>query len=196
MDLFILEYEPYPYNTRPSEFLGVYSTIDSVTLGAFKHGAYTFSREGVLDGSEYLSSTGRIRIVSLAVQRSGVTATVPERSQSLDGGPIRLDIPHPAAQPLGTSADENKEAVYLAIRKGATSASCIGVFADKALAWGACLKDKALCATSFILCEEKKSFGFNNMPEVTSRLVGSGWHTWLVEEHALNGPVTIIGKHG
>lgn len=187
-DLFVLEYEPYPYNTRPSEFLGVYSTIDSVTLAAFKHGAYTFSREGLLDGSEYLSPSGRIKIVPLAMQRSGAKATVTERSQGPDGRPVRLDIPHPGDHTPVLPRIEGKEMAYLAIRKGPSTASCIGVFMDKSLAWGACLKDKTMCATTFILCDEERSIALHNMPQVSGRLVGSGRHIWLVEQHAIDGP--------
>ncbi|KAJ4401543.1 hypothetical protein N0V91_007847 [Didymella pomorum] len=99
--LYVLEYEPYPYNTLPSEFLGAYSSVDSVTTGAIEHGAYTFSREGLLDGSEYLNATGRIKIQSQLVQQSGTEAPVSIRSHSLDerlpkqDGPVRSDIPHP-----------------------------------------------------------------------------------------------------
>jgi hypothetical protein len=187
-DLFVLEYEPYPYNTQPSEFLGVYSTIDSVTLAAFKHGAYTFSREGLLDGSEYLSPSGRIKILPLAMQRSGVKAIVSERSQSLDAGPVRLDIPHPKDNTPVLATVKGKETAYLAIRQGPNAASCIGVFADKSLAWGACLKDKAMCASAFEVCDEERSIGMQNMPQVSCRLVGSGRHTWRVEQHAMDGP--------
>jgi hypothetical protein len=188
LDLFLLESETYPYKTRPSEFLGVYSTLNSVTLAAFKHGAYTFSREGVLDGSEYLSPTGRIKIISLAVQGVGAKAAGPEQSRNLDGGPVRLDIPHPGAQMKETPSNGNKNLVYLAIRQGPHEASCIGVFVDKSVAWGACLRDKAMCALSFTLRDEEKGIGLNNMPQVTSRLVGSGRHVWHVEEHRIEGP--------
>ena len=187
-DLFALEYEPYPSSTQPSKVLGLFSTFNSVTLGAFKHGAYTFSREGLLDGSEYLSPTGRIKIVRTAVQRRGVKAVVPGRSRSLDGEHVRLDIPHPGSQEEPKEDDIAREMCFLAIRVGPTSASWIGVFEDKSLAWGACLKDKAMCALSGTLCNEVRTFGLNNMPHITARLVGSGRFTWTVEEHAIDGP--------
>jgi hypothetical protein len=165
--LFVLEYDPYPYSTRPSEFLGVYSNINSVTLAAFIHGAYTFSREGLLDGSEYLSPTGRIKIVSHTVQSSGPTAAVPEESKNEDVGLMRLDIPHPgqisridSAQSLPILKSQNfKDAVFLAIHEGPKSAFCIGLFTSKSLAWGACLKDKAWLAWSDTLVEEEGSVG-------------------------------------
>ncbi|KAF3034141.1 hypothetical protein E8E12_002786 [Didymella heteroderae] len=91
--LYVLEYEPYPYNTLPSEFLGAYSSIDSVTAGAIEHGAYTFSREGLLDGSEYLNATGRVKIQSQLVQQSGTEAPVSIRSHSLDERPTKQDGP-------------------------------------------------------------------------------------------------------
>ncbi|EAT90618.1 hypothetical protein HBI56_157950 [Parastagonospora nodorum] len=186
-DLFVLEYEPYPHLVRPGKVLGIYSTFDAVTLGALKHGAYTFSREGLLDGSEYLSSTGRIKLVQTTVQRSGMKAMLPPRSRSLDGEPIRLDIPHPKFQ-----VDESKEVpamhevVYLAARKGPTAASWIGVYEDKSLAWGACLKDKAMCAIADTLCDEERSIGIHNMPQISGRLVGSGRFTWMVEKHIID----------
>jgi hypothetical protein len=185
--LFVLEYEPYPHLVQPGKVLGIYSTFDAVTLGALKHGAYTFSREGMLDGSEYLSPTGRIRLVQTTVQYSGTKAMLPERSRSLDGEPLRLDIPHPESQeekPRDLSVP--REPVYLAVRQGPNAASWIGVFEDKSLAWGACLKDKAMCATSDELCDEKRSIGLNNMPQVSGRLVGSGRFTWMVKQHIID----------
>jgi hypothetical protein len=187
--LFILEYEPYPHLSQPSKVLGVYSTFDSVTLGAFEHGAYTFSREGLLDGSEYLSPTGRIRIARTDVQRTGVKATLPERSQSLDGEHIRLDIPHPHSSPEEAAKQPPiaKNIVFLAIREGPAAASWMGVYEDKSLAWGACLKDKSMCAMTAQLCEETRSIGINNMPQVSGRLVGSGRYTWMVQQHPIDG---------
>jgi hypothetical protein len=186
--LFILEYEPYPHSTQPGKVLGVYSTFDAVTLGAFKHGAFAFSREGLLDGSEYLSLSGRIKIMQTTVQRSGVKAAVLERTRSLDGENIRLDIPHPESQEEQPKQDPAVRAsVFLAIRQGPDAASWVGMYADKSLAWGAALKDKAMCTVSGILLDETRNIGFNNMPEITGRLVGSGRHTWKVEEHVIDG---------
>lgn len=192
--LFLLEYEPYPYNTHPSTILGVYSSIDSVTLGAFKHGAYTFSREGFLDGSEYLSPTGRIKILSQAVETHGVkAAVVPERRRrrSLGGGgeePVRLDIPHPAAsQEEVVTIEEEREVVFLAIHRGPHTAFCIGLFAELSLAWGACLKNKASYDVSGTLVDEERSIGAKNMPHVAARLVGSGRHSWFVQVHEVDG---------
>jgi hypothetical protein len=185
--LFVLEYEPYPHLTQPGKVLGVYSTFDSVTLGAFKHGAYTFSREGLLDGSEYLSPTGRIKIVQTTVQQSGVKVIAPERTCSLDGEHVRLDIPHPQSQEEPKEEPKATEAVFLAVRQGPSAASWVGAFSDKDLAWGACLKDKAMCTAMGALCDEQRSVGARNMPRVSGRLVGSGRYTWLVEEHVIGG---------
>ena len=193
-DVYVLEYNPDEGTGQPGNVLGVYSTFDSVTLGALKHGAYTFSREGLLDGNEYLSPTGRIKLVRTSVQHAGIRAPVLERSISLDGGHVRLDIPHPAsgdnemdrAIPVieTTSA---KNMVFVANRKGPQATSWIGVFADKSLAWGACLKDKAMCAVTMPLTDEVRSIGINNMPEVSGRLAGTGRFTWVVEQHVVDG---------
>jgi hypothetical protein len=185
---FVLEYDPYPYNTQPSQFLGVYSSIDTVTAGAFRHGAYSFSREGLLDGSEYLSPTGRIKIVSHVMKSTGVRAAVPEDSQKFDDGVMRLDIPHPLSQPATRFDSQqdlskqkvNRDAVFLALHEGPQSAFCIGMFTSKSLAWGACLKDKAWLECSDPLVEEERSVEENDMPRVSARLVGSGRHAWFV----------------
>ncbi|KAH7406919.1 hypothetical protein DE146DRAFT_753461 [Phaeosphaeria sp. MPI-PUGE-AT-0046c] len=187
--LFVLEYEPYPHLTQPSKVLGVYSTFDAVTLGALQHGAYTFSREGILDGSEYLSPTGRIKIVQTDVQRSGVKVVVPERSHSLDGEHVRLDIPHPQSQEERASkVDGPRRAVYLAVREDVRSASWIGVYEDKSLAWGACLKDKAMCTVAHTLSKEVTNIGDKNMPQVSGRLGGLGRVTWMTQEYQVDGP--------
>lgn len=202
--LYVLEYEPYPYNTLPSKFLGAYSSVDSVTTGAIEHGAYSFSREGLLDGSEYLNAAGRIKIHSHPVQQSGTEASVSIRSHSLDerptenAAPVRSDIPHPnsrsntltrpniahpGAQSMPRLRDliSQKETVYLAVRQGPTAAHCLGVFARPNLAWGACLKDKASCALSTTLSEEVREINADDMPMVTARLHGCGQHTWSVD---------------
>lgn len=184
--LFLLEYEPYPYNTKPSEFLGVHSTINSVTASALRHGAYTFSREGLLDGSEYLSPTGRIKITSQAIQHTGVAVAVPGRSRSLDGEHVRLDIPHPKSQEKIVSQSEPRETVFLALHQAPRAAICIGLFTKKSLAWGACLKDKASYARMGALVEEERSIGANNMPQASARVIGSGRHTWIVQSHGIN----------
>lgn len=201
--LYVLEYESYPYNTLPSEFLGAYSSVDSVTAGAIEHGAYTFSREGLLDGSEYLNPTGRIKIQSQLVQQSGTEAPVSVRSHSLDErptkqeGPVRSDIPHPDSRSniltrpdfahLGAHSRTSlrgtsklKETVYLAIRQGPTVAHCLGVFARPSLAWGACLKNKASCGLSATLSEEIRDVDVDGMPKVSARLHGCGQHVWFV----------------
>lgn len=205
-NLYILEYEPYPYSTVPSQFLGVYSTIDSVTTGAIEHGAYTFSREGLIDGSEYLNPTGRIKIRSQLLEQSGTEAAVTIRSHSFDerparqNDPVRSDIPHPHSRSntLGQTAGTNepylaaqstlslkntskpKLTVYLGIRQGPTAAHCLGVFAKSELAWGTCLKNKASCALSGTLSEETRDVDVNGMPRATARLHGCGLHTWFV----------------
>jgi hypothetical protein len=195
VNFFALEYDPYPYNTQPSQFLGVYSSIDTVTAGAFRHGAYTFSREGLLDGSEYLSPTGRIKIVPHAIQSVGVTAAVPGDSQKFDDGVMRLDIPHPLSQPVSRFDSQqdlgipkvSKDAVFLALHEGPQSAFCVGMFTSKSLAWGACLKDKAWLEWSDPLTEEERSVEENDMPRISARLVGSGRHAWFVRAFEIDG---------
>lgn len=202
--LYVLEYEPYPYNTLPSQFLGVYSTVDSVTTGAISHGAYTFSREGLLDGSEYLNPTGRIKIQSQLLTQHGTEATVSIRSHSLDERatrqdvPIRSDIPHPESRSntlswttrpgilqaglrSTTSVQKRpKESVFLAIRQGPTAAHCLGLYSTKSLAWGACLKNKASCALTSTLSEASRDVDQDGMPRVMARLHGCGQHIWFV----------------
>ncbi|KAF2997825.1 hypothetical protein E8E13_000817 [Curvularia kusanoi] len=202
--LYVLEHESYPYNTFPSEFLGVYSTIDSVTAGAIDHGAYTFSREGLLDGSEYLSPNGRIKIHTQPVLRSGTEAAVPLRGQSMIENPsdshkqpIRSDIPHPDSRSNTLScavphsraahsttslklANKSKETVFLGLRQGPTEAHCLGVFASPSLAWGTCLKNKASCAMAGMLSEESREVDASGLPRTSGRLHGCGLHTWVV----------------
>jgi hypothetical protein len=191
--LYLLEYEQYPYQTRPSEFLGVYSSVNSVTAGAFKNGAYTFSREGLLDGSEYLSPTGRIKIHSQEVQQHGLEAVTPdeEKASSKDES-VRFDIPHPDNQGAvcekTSSKTESKEKVFLAIQQTPDAAFCIGVYSKKSLAWGACLKSRAAYALSGRrLSEESQMTDTHGMPQVKARLEKSGLHTWFVKSHEIDG---------
>lgn len=197
--LYILEHERYPYNTSPGEFLGVYSTVDSVTAGAIEHGAYTFSRGGLLDGTEYLSPSGRIKIHTRPVLRSGTEAAI---SHSPGGDPkgqhelVRSDIPHPNSRSntlsyttphpraqsmtdLGTTS-KPREVVFLGIRQGPIEARCLGIFASASLAWGTCLKNKASCAMASMLSEESREVDAEGLPRASGRLHGYGLHTWVV----------------
>lgn len=198
--LYVLEYEPYPYNTVPSKFLGVYSTVDTVTAGAIEHGAYSFSRDGLLDGTEYLSPNGRIKIQPQKVQHTGTEATISVCSHSLDGVPerqpvpTRSDIPHPdsqkdksSTQRLGAQSTASlvdlskaKQTVFLGIRLGPTTAYCLGVFARPNLAWGTCLKNKASCALTATLSEECRNIDADGLPYASGRLHGRGQHVWFV----------------
>ncbi|RMZ70857.1 hypothetical protein GMOD_00008503 [Pyrenophora seminiperda CCB06] len=194
--LFVLEYDPYPQNTQPSTFLGVYSSINTVTADAFRHGAHSFSREGLLDGSEYLSPTGRIKIFSHAVQSVGVSAVLPEDRSSPKQAdrPIRLDVPHPQSQRFDSQQDISRPnasdaTVFLALHEGPTRAFCIGLFTTKALAWGACLKDKAWLEVSDSLVEEDRGVCSENMPQISARLVGSGRHRWFVKAFNIDGVI-------
>ena len=201
--LYILEHEKYPYNTSPSEFLGVYSTVDSVTTGAIENGAYTFSRGGLLDGTEYLSPSGRIKIHTRPVLYTGTEAAVSIGSHSSSGGDpkaenelVRSDIPHPNSRSntlshttphpraqsmtdLGT-ASKPREVVFLGIRQGPTEAHCLGIFASASLAWGTCLKNKVHCAMASILSEESREVDAEGLPRASGRLHGYGLHTWVV----------------
>lgn len=184
--LYILEYESYPYNTRPSAFLGVYSTLDSVTSGALQHGAYSFSKEGLLDGTEYLSPTGRIKIISEKLQRDGVAVGMPGRAQSMTSDHVRLDIPHPEHQQNhARSGKDAGETVYLAIHQEPRAAFCIGVFAKKSLAWGACVKNKASLALKKPLYEETRVC-VDGLPSITARVFESGRHSWFVASYTID----------
>ncbi|KAI1509417.1 hypothetical protein Ptr86124_011497 [Pyrenophora tritici-repentis] len=192
--LFVLEYDPYPHNSQPSTFLGVYSSIDTVTADAFRHGAYSFSKEGLLDGSEYLSPTGRIKIVSHAVQSMGVSAVLPEDNSSpkQPDRPMRLDIPHPQASRFDSQQDisgstTSNTTVFLALHEGPKSAFCVGLYTTKTLAWGACLKDKAWLEVSDALVEEERDVLEGDMPQISARLVGNGRHKWFVKAFDVDG---------
>jgi hypothetical protein len=164
-----------------------------VTAGAFNHGAYAFSREGLLDGSEYLSPEGRIKIVKQLVQQSGVVdAGVVPRDPVL----TRLDIAHPGVQAprfdsqqdvSGEVVDvKSREMLFLAVHEGPQSAFCIGLFTTKELAWGACLKDKAWLAWSDTLVEEESATAEGGMPRASARLVGNGRHAWFVRAYEVD----------
>ena len=186
VSLFVLAYEPYPYHTLPSEFLGVYSNLNSVTTAALRHGAYAFSREGLIDGSEYLSAQGRIKIRAQPIERTGFRAVISIQNHSEPGEIVRLDIPHPQTQERRTLRHLDRNIVYLAIHENRVSASCIGLFPDKNLAWGACMKSKASCTASGTWVDQSQYFIADNMPQASARLVGSGVEMWFVQVHEID----------
>ncbi len=172
----------------------MYSSLNAVTTAALQNGAYAFSRDGLLDGSEYLSADGRIKILSQLVERNGVKVITPEQSPPRPIQPnntvVRLDIPHPESQLQRKEVEKkqkNNMVVYVAIHQSRSAATCIGLFAEKSLAWGACLKSKASCAVSCTLVDERQDIITDNMPSVSARVVGSGTHTWFVKMQEVDG---------
>ncbi|CBX99555.1 predicted protein [Plenodomus lingam JN3] len=185
---------PPPSSFRKPAILGAYSTLNRATTGALTHGAYAFSKEGVLDGSEYLTATGRIKLTSHQVQTQGPTAPFPDPSalQKISTSIVRLDIPHPGAAPADSNpsatqrgqrpAGENPRQIFLALHETPQRLFCIAVFTSLGLAWAACLKDKAWLACSDELEDERRGVGEGNCPEVWVRVKGArGRQRWYVK---------------
>lgn len=172
--IYILQFEAYPYNTVPAVILGVFSNIDTVTAGAISHGAYAFSREGLHDGSEYLSPTGRIRIFSEEVQQSVVKAAAVAAPRQ--GG----YIPHSDRRIEAEREDERRPRLFLAIRQVSSKTSCIGFFTEKIKAWTACVKDQAMMASSESLLEETRWSDEKGMPYIRGKIEGNGSLLWFV----------------
>jgi hypothetical protein len=181
--VFVLKYEDYPYNTRPGTILGVYSSHDTVTTGAIRHGAYAFSREGMRDGSEYLSPTGRIKIIETPIQRHGISASLPKS--------VPASIPHPAGPSAVRStpraSTDGEDSILLALHQSPTGLWCVGAFADKKKAWGACWKHRGSMGFVGQLREGTRWLDEDGMPHTKSRLVGTGWHEWYVVPYKIDG---------
>ncbi|KAF2849120.1 hypothetical protein T440DRAFT_469545 [Plenodomus tracheiphilus IPT5] len=235
--LFLLEYSPHhtpspSSSSSPSlkpEILGLYSTIDTVTSAAFHHGAYAFSNQGLLDGSEYFTPSGRLKIRACAVHSWGPSVEVREKGVTDKGEVVRLDVPHPgalvASVGLGSGSGYGGEAesgditsnprtsrtpevtakdgengkgkgveVFLALHESTETVFCIGVFTTKALAWGACLKDKAWLAWSDELEDEQQDVREGNCPEVSVRVKGGARQRWYVRGGEVDAHVARIGE--
>ncbi|KAF2715737.1 hypothetical protein K504DRAFT_457880 [Pleomassaria siparia CBS 279.74] len=171
--IYVLQYEAYPYNTTPAIILGLFSHIDTVTAGAISHGAYAFSREGLHDGSEYLSPTGRIRFFTESMQQPVIKNPAARHADY---------IPHPNAQ---TEAERIREhrSLFVALRQTSSRSSYIGLFSDKIKAWTACVTDQALLTASpdtTLLLDESRWIDDKGMPHIKGRVEGKGSHTWFV----------------
>jgi hypothetical protein len=169
--IYLLQFEAYPYNTIPAEILGVFSNINKVTSAAINYGAYAFSREGLYDGSEYLTPSGRLRILSEDFHQPIVKAKQPRKEEY---------IPHPNSQVETARQEEARKTVFIALRQVASNTSCIGLFGEKIKAWTACVKDQAMSTSSESLLEETRWSDENGMPYIRGRIEGSGSHLWFV----------------
>ncbi|PSN74892.1 hypothetical protein BS50DRAFT_615685 [Corynespora cassiicola Philippines] len=178
--VYILQYEPYPYKTSPGSFLGVFSNFNKVTTGAILNGAFTFSREGLLDGNEYLNSTGRIKILSTQIEREGVEIPLPSPIRDEDSIRERGGSRRGAGSDRGSHPSRK---VYLAVYKSPTETVCIGAFSRKKKAWGACLKDQTKLSSNTRLQEITRLLDENDLPTAKGRIPGDGWYHWTVEEY-------------
>jgi hypothetical protein len=169
--IYVLQFEAYPYNTVPAEILGVFSNLDKVTSAAISHGAYAFSREGLHDGSEYLTPSGRIRIFSEEFHQPIVKAKPPPKEEY---------IPHPDSQVEAARQEEARKTVFIAISQVSTNTSCLGLFGEKIKAWTACVKNQAMTVSSESLLEETRWSDEKGMPYIKGNIEGSGSHLWFV----------------
>ncbi|KAH7128463.1 hypothetical protein B0J11DRAFT_272035 [Dendryphion nanum] len=180
--LYVLYYEPYPYNSQPGTILGVFSNLNTVTTAAINHGAYTFSRAGMLDGSEYLSPTGRIKILFQRLHRHGIEIPLPLRHENRH----RVQVPSSNAnirrsRSRITGAPEGQEnEVFLTLHQTPSSVAGIGLFIGKRRAWGACLKAQSIYGQSYLLQNEMRWIDEDNMPRTRARVPGIGYHEWFV----------------
>lgn len=190
--VFLLQYEQYPYNTQPGTFLGAFSTFQAVTTAAFKHGAYAFSKDGVHDGTEYLSKTGRIKILPSRIQHTESRVKLPKARQPStrqpNGDVIREESPARVSPPrvrpdehaTGPIPIDGKHGVLVAVHQSPTGIFCIGAFTNRRAAWAACLKHEASLFDKNPLQEVDKWRDEFQMPRMKAREVGKGWHEWFV----------------
>lgn len=194
---YVLQYEQYPYQTKPGAILGVFSTFNKVSTAAIGHGAYAFSREGLLDGSEYLSATGRIKIIPRTVHRCGAEAPLPQSKTNPDGN--ERDINHAARRRRRAAAHESANAidtVFVAVHRYPTGVLCVGLFTNIKKAWGACLRHRADTAIAHVLRQGSKWIDENNMPHAKCRIAGFGWLEWFVEAFSIDdmSAVSLPGR--
>ena len=168
--VYILRFEAYPYNTTPEVILGVFSSINTVTAGAISHGAYAFSREGLHDGREYLSPTGRIRIFTEELHQPLIKASTSRPANY---------IPHPDRR-IEAEREAETKTFYLALRQSPSKTSYIGLFKEKTKAWVACVNDQASVVLTERLLEDTRWSDEKGMPYIQSRIVGGGSHLWSI----------------
>jgi hypothetical protein len=178
--LFLLQYHQYPYDISPGTLLGVFASIHTVTAAAISHGAYAFSRDGMRDGSEYLTANGRIRIAPYHVQHHGVQATLPQR-HTRHAVPERTPAIDRRTIARTYEKNDGRRPVFLALELSSAALICMGLFTERKRAWGVCLKQKALCEREVPLQNEVQWADQDDLPHARARVQGRGWHEWRVE---------------
>ncbi|KAF2271602.1 uncharacterized protein EI97DRAFT_351733, partial [Westerdykella ornata] len=189
LSVFVLQYEKYPYYTEPGLILGAYSSIGTVTNAAIEHGAYAFSKEGMRDGTEYLSPSGRIKILKRTIQRVGPRAPMPKGRHPEFHKERPDSTPKPSGageEPKAPVAIDGKEGVLVAVHRSPTGIFCIGAFTERKRAWGACLKHRFTPPFSEFAEENDGWVDEYQMPHVRAREIGAGWHEWFVVPYKID----------
>ncbi|KAF2119866.1 hypothetical protein BDV96DRAFT_641738 [Lophiotrema nucula] len=195
--LYILQYESYPYAVEEAKILGIFTDINKASLAATTCGAFAFSREGLNDGMEYLTPTGRIRIVMqeapiLPLRRH---PTAPEDLGFASTAMDKIIALRNFTQPSIRSRPERREReqrVYLAMHRAPEATMCIGLFADKAKAWYAALKQYGIVSWEAEVQEEMRWMDETSLPHIKAKIAGSGRHFWSVEVFKINEVVRRI----
>lgn len=189
--VFLLQYEQYPYNIQPGTLLGVFSTFQSVSAGAISHGAYAFSKEGMHDGTEYLTKTGRIRIIPTPVQHAVSNTKLPsarKHNTAPSTGNSAATAPGPAPMPPPPEhiPIDGKAGILVAVYQSPTGICCLGAFTNRRAAWAACKKEGVSLLGKEQLRASERWLDEFEMPHLKVREVGKGWHEWYVVVHRID----------
>jgi hypothetical protein len=211
--LYVLKYESYPYVMEEASILGIFKSIDAASAAAFTNGAYAFSRNGLNDGMEYLTPTGRIKILEhevctlprrrgSIVQRDFHCPTLPISPTNVLDRVIALrNFTQPEGRQFRRPSSETyrpspHRPTYLALHRSAMGLVCLGAFAERIKAWNACLKDFSLQTYDTDVQHEMRWMDENGHPHVQAKIPRTGRHVWdvvalKVDEVAKKAPVPL-----
>lgn len=193
--VFLLQYEQYPYNVQPGTLLGVFSTFQSVSAGAISHGAYAFSKEGTHDGTEYLTKTGRIRIIPTPVQHALSKSKLPTARKHSNKASATVRSPTAAPGPIARAPPpehisiDGKAGILVAVHQSPTGISCLGAFTNRRAAWATCKKEGISLLGKEQLRASERWLDEFEMPHLKVREVGKGWHEWYVVVHRIDDAI-------
>ncbi|KAF2466283.1 uncharacterized protein BDR25DRAFT_77142 [Lindgomyces ingoldianus] len=175
LSLYILQYESYPYGSKPGVLLGAFSDLYTAAAGAGASGATGLPQHAPTEELTFLTKSGRVKVLRTELHTErGIDTKIPKARKNQRGTaclPMRL---HP------------DDMVYIALEEAPSGTTCIGAFTEKTKAWSSCVGRLTQSSPAFDMNENVTWMDEEGMPHLRRKIVGRGWHHWFVRIYRID----------